>query len=87
MIIRIHGVSIGIPVDSCYKLVDKHVKELGLVDVNAHDIVDLIGYTGLGYGRSSQQEMGKHLYHQEYILYTLDITDRILTVAKSNIAR
>ena len=59
---RIHGVSIGIPVDSCYKLVDDHVKELGLVDVNAHDIVDLVdGYIGLGYGKSSQQEMGKLL--------------------------
>ena len=59
---RIHGVSIGIPVDSCYKLVDDHVKELGLVDVNARDIVDLVdGYIGLGYGKSSQQEMGKLL--------------------------
>lgn len=59
---RIHGVSIGIPVDSCYKLVDDHVKELGLVDVNAHDIVDLVdGYIGLGYGKSSQQEMGRLL--------------------------
>ena len=48
--------------DSCYKLVDDHVKELGLVDVNAHDIVDLVdGYIGLGYGKSSQQEMGKLL--------------------------
>ena len=61
MLYRIHGVSIGIPVNSCYKLVDDHIKELGLVDVDAHDIVDLVdGYIGLGYGKSSQQEKGKH---------------------------
>ena len=46
--------------DSCYKLVDHHVKELGLINVDAHDIVDLVdGYIGLGYGKSSQQEMSK----------------------------
>ena len=47
--------------NSCYKLVDDHIKELGLVDIDAHDIVDLVdGYIGLGYGKSSQQEKGKH---------------------------
>ena len=55
--------------DSCYKLMDDHVKELGLVDVNAHDIVDLIdGYIGLGYGKSSQQEMGKLLCMMSLII-------------------
>lgn len=59
--IRIHAVSIGIPVDSCYKLVDDHIKELGLVDVNVHDIVDLVdGYIGLGYGKSTKEELGKY---------------------------
>ena len=48
----------------CYKLVDDHIKELGLVDIDAHDIVDLVdGYIGLGYGKSSQQEMGKHIVY------------------------
>ena len=61
MCVRIHAVPIGIPADSCYKLVDDHIKELGLVTVNAHDILEIIdGYIGLGYGRSSKQEMGKH---------------------------
>ena len=59
--VRIHAVTIAIPVDSCYKLVDDHIKELGLVDVDAHVIVDLVdGYIGSGYGQSTQQQMGKH---------------------------
>ena len=59
--VRIHAVSIGIPVDSCYKLVDDHIKELGLIDINARDIVDLIdGYIGLSYGKSTKEEMGKY---------------------------
>lgn len=58
--IRIHAVTIGIPMDACYRLVDKHIKELGLVTVNAHDIVDIVdGYIGLGYGKSSKDELGK----------------------------
>lgn len=65
--------------NSCYKLVDDHIKELGLVDVDAHDIVDLVdGYIGLGYGKSSQQEMGKHIILLLYIF-----TNKLLTVANS----
>ena len=62
ILFRIHAVTIGIPKDACYRMIDKHIKELGLVGVNVHDIVEIVdGYIGLGYGKSSKKELGEKI--------------------------
>ena len=62
-ILRIHAVTIGLLRDVCYRLVDEHIKDLGLIDVNAHDILEIVdGYVGLGYGKSSKEEQGKKVW-------------------------
>lgn len=65
---RIHAATIGIPQDACYKLLDAHMKELGVVDVGARNIVNIIdGYIGLGYGKSTKRELSENLIMIVYI--------------------
>ena len=41
-------------------MLDEHIQELGLTNVKARDIVEILGdYIGLGYGKSTKQELGK----------------------------
>ena len=42
-------------------MLDRDIHELGLKDVKAHNIVEVLGdYRGLGYGKSTKQELGKY---------------------------
>ena len=46
---------------------DEHIQELGLANVKAHDIIDILGdYIGLGYGKSTKKEQGKITIRRSY---------------------
>lgn len=48
------------------------MKELGLVDINVGDMVNIIdGYIGLGYGKSTKQELGES-YDYMYTFWLLN---------------
>ena len=56
---RLHAVATHNTEDFIYNHVDGHLKEVGLTDVRARDLVDVVmGYTGNGYAHSTQEELG-----------------------------
>ena len=59
---RLHAVATHNTEDFIYNHVDGHLKEVGLTDVRARDLVDVVmGYTGNGYAHSTQEELGESL--------------------------
>lgn len=54
---------------------DSHLREVGLSDARARDLVDAVmGYTGKGYAHSVQEELGVYIasvYTSVIIRYTL----------------
>ena len=55
--------SIQVDEQSIYKDVDSDLQELGITDICAKDIIDpIVDYIGVGYGRSSDDQLGKYCH-------------------------
>ena len=56
---RLHAVATHNTEEFIYDQVDSHLREVGLSDAHARDLVDAVmDYTGKGYARSVQEELG-----------------------------
>ena len=57
---RIHGVNVYKDCHYIYDHLNEKMKSFGITDAKARDILDAIdGHIGLGYGQSTQEEIGK----------------------------
>ena len=57
---RIHAVTIGLTKECLLKHCNSYIKELGLHDVKAEDILDIVeGYIGERYGTATEEVLGK----------------------------
>ena len=58
---RIHAVTIGLTKEYLLTHCQTFIKELGLQDVNAEDILDIVeGYIGQRYGTATEEVLGDY---------------------------